>query len=341
MKVQVIRSLKEDTKNKSGIGYYADFLEVQLIEMGFEVESIDFELNLNHGLRHMLIDNILLPIVQVVRGRKDTDIVHATAEHCAIFLPFTRARRIVTFHHVMKKNETGRSWEFIWRMSVIISKIFADEFIAISPLTKEDMIKSLNIPEEKITVAMYPPKSEMFREDIPKEDIVTFVGTLVERKNPKAALSVIKEMLERPEFSGFRLIICGTGPCRNQIDDWVSKMNLSGSVEIIKNLSVEELRSLYSRSRFLLNTSSFEGLGLTTLEAQMCGTPVLYFENAEMPPEVMVAAIPCHDVIDMVDKASELLVDKERMAETIEFGIKYSTGFGKDYGEKLKEIYKK
>ncbi|NCA74614.1 MAG: hypothetical protein EOM93_07225, partial [Gammaproteobacteria bacterium] len=75
MKVQIIRPLKEDTKKMSGIGYYADFLEAQLEEMGCEVESIDFELNLDHGIKHMLIDNILCPILMAIRGRKDTDIV--------------------------------------------------------------------------------------------------------------------------------------------------------------------------------------------------------------------------------------------------------------------------
>lgn len=189
MKVQVIRPLREDTNNKSGIGYYADFLETQLTENGCKVEPIDFELNTDHGFKNLLVNNILSPIAQAIRGRKDTDVAHAAAEHCAIFLPFTKARRIVTFHHVVKKNESNtRSWGFIWQTSVMISKIFADEFIAISPLTKEDMIKTLNIPAEKITVAMYPPKSEMFREDVPKEDIVSFVGSFIERKNPCAAL---------------------------------------------------------------------------------------------------------------------------------------------------------
>lgn len=148
-------------------------------------------------------------------------------------------------------------------------------------------------------------------------------------------------MLGRPEFSGYRLVMCGNGPCRKEIEEKISAMGLDEKVDISSNLSVEELRKLYSRSRFLLNTSSFEGLGITTLEAQMCGTPVLYFESAVMPPEVMAAAIPCRDVTDMADKASELIADEEHMANVIESGIKYSTEFGKDYGEKLKEIYDK
>ncbi len=135
--------------------------------------------------------------------------------------------------------------------------------------------------------------------------------------------------------------MCGNGPRREEAERMISEMGLSGDVDMIRNLSVGELRKLYGRSRFLLNTSGFEGLGITTLEAQMCGTPVLYFESAVMPSEVMVAAIPCRDEIDMVDKASELLADGERMAKVIEFGIEYSTRFGKDYSEKLKKIYLK
>lgn len=336
MKVQVIRALKEDMNNKSGIGYYADFLEAQIDEMGCEAESIALEIDLKHGFINLLVNNIAVPIIKAIKGRKNTDIVHVVAEFRSMFLPFTKAKNVVTFHHVIKDKESNsRSWNLLWKISVMISKIYADEFIAISPMTKKDMIEKLNIPAEKITVLMHPPKSEMFKEDVLKEDIVIFVGVLTDRKNPKAALLVLKEMLKKPEFKGFRLIMCGTGPLRDQIDELISEMDLSESVEIINNLSVGELRNLYCRSRFLLNTSNFEGLGITTLEAQMCGTPVLYFEDAEIPPEVMVAAIPCRDVTDMADKASELIADEEYMANVIESGIRYSTEFGKDYGEKL------
>lgn len=342
MKVQLIRTLKNVDNEKTGIGYYSDFLQTELKEMGHDVESISsyFD-NMGQGFRGLIVDNSIKPIIAIIKGRKNTDIVHAISELHALFLPFTKAKRVLTFHHVIKKDEVSKLWGLLWRLSVLIAKSFVDEFIAISPLTKKDMVEKLNIPEEKITVAMHPPKSNMFKEDIPKENTVLFVGILIKRKNPEAGLLVFKEMLERPIFQDFKLIMCGAGSCREELDEVILEMNLSDSVKIVSDLSVEELRNLYNVSRFLLNTSNFEGLGITTLEAQMCGTPVLYFEDADLPPEVMVEAIPCVDVSDMVKKAAELLEDSNRMAEVIDRGVEFSNGFGKDYKEKIAEVYNK
>lgn len=341
LKIQIIRSVREDPCNQSGIGYYFDYLEDNLREK-VDVDAISFDLDRNQGIRQVVINNIISPIVKIIKGRKDTDVVHAGAEHCALFFPFARAKRVVTFHHVTNKEDMNTTaWNLVWHISVMISKMFADEFVAISQQTKDEMVEKLKIPAEKITVAMHPPKSEMFLDNVQKEDIVIFVGLLIERKNPKAALHVFKKMIERAEFSGYKLIICGAGPLREEIEDLILEMNLVGKVEIVSNLSVDEMRRLYCKSRFLLNTSKFEGLGITTLEAQMCGTPVLYFEEAKMPPEVMVAAIQCADVEDMVKKAIVLHSDCSRMAEVIDFGIEYSTGFGKDYIEKMMAIYSK
>lgn len=226
-------------------------------------------------------------------------------------------------------------------MALFFSKIFVDEFIAVSPQTKNEMVEKLNIPEDKITVITHPPKTDMFVEDVSKEKIVLFVSTLIQRKNPEAALLVFEKMLEKHTFQDYRLVICGTGPRKEVIDEMVLEMGLDDSVDMVDSLSVEELRTLYNKSRFLLNTSGFEGLGLTTLEAQRCGTPVLYFKDAELPPEVMVAAISCADVQDMAEKASELLEDDALMTEVIERGIEFSNGFGRDHKEKLLEVYNK
>lgn len=342
MKVQIIRSLKEDSKNKSGIGYYADFIEEQMESKDYDVSSICFDFGPGYTLKQIIIDNLVRPIIEIIRGRKDTDVVHAATEHCAFFLPFSKARKIVTFHHVMKRSESNtRLWNAMWRISVLISKIYADEFIAISSLTKEEMMKAFKIPDEKITVAMYPPKFEMCLKNTTKIDAVTFVGSFAGRKNPSKAVRVFKRMLDIPEFEGYRLIMCGIGPELKTIKNLVMELGLGDSVDFINNLSVEELRSHYGRCRFLLNTSSLEGLGLTTLEAQICGTPVLYLEDAKIPPEVMVAAISCYDVDDMVMKALQLIKDEELMGRTIEEGMTYASNFGNGCAEILETIYKR
>lgn len=339
-KIQIIRSAIESVETKSGIGYYADYIESQLKESNQSVDVVTLDIDSKYGFRN--ISNLFKSVLQIIKGRGEYDVIHASAEHCSILLPFSKSKRIVTFHHVMKKGEADtESWYLFWKISVFISKFFTDEYIAVSPQTKDEMITELGIHAEKITVAMHPPKSNMYVENEQKENMVLFVGMFMERKNPKGSVLVFKEMLNMPEFQGYKFIMCGEGPQKKDIEKMIYDMDLEDNVDIVSNIPVDDLRGLYNRSRFLLNTSNFEGLGITTLEAQLCGTPVLYFKDANLPPEVMVAAVPCNNIEDMARKASELLADVNKMNEVINFGIEFSKDFGKDYEKNLLSVYNK
>ena len=339
-KIQIIRSVKEDSNNKSGIGYYADLVESELIKSGHEVYPIPLVMDSRYGIDNII--GLVKSALKVIRGRGKMDIVHVSAEHCAFLLPFAKSKKIVTFHHVVKNGETDTGlWYILWRISASISKIFTDEYIAISERTKKSMIENLKIPAEKITVAMHPPKSEMYKESVTKENLILFIGMLMERKNPKGAVSVFKSILDKSGISGYKLIMCGDGILKEELLRMISEMDLEESVEIVNNISVDELRRYYNRAKILLNTSNYEGLGITTLEAQLCGTPVLYFEDADIPPEVMEAAVSCKDISDMADKAIRLLEDEPYKSEVIKNGITHSTEFGKNYIDQLSEVYNK
>ncbi len=337
-KIQIIRSAIESVKNKSGIGYYADYLESQLKESNHSVELVVLDIDSSYGYRNIF--NIIKPILKIIKGRGEYDITHFSAEHCSLLIPFSKSKRVVTFHHVVKDDEieTGY-WKIIWNLSVLMSKIFADRFIAISPQTKKDMVDLLGIKKDRITVVMHPPNSDMYVTGVPKEDIFLFVGTLMGRKNPLAAISVFETIVKIPEYKDFKLVMCGNGHMRGEIISHIEEKGLTDSIILTSNLSVTELRNLYNISRVLLNTSNFEGLGLTILESQLCGTPVLFFEDAEIPPEVTVAAVPCTSEEDMAKKTIELLENDKLMTSISKKGTIFAKEFGKDYKEKLKEIY--
>jgi glycosyltransferase involved in cell wall biosynthesis len=341
MKVQLIRSAAEKEDNQSGIGYYADYIEALLRDSNIEYETIHFEVNRTKGMKSLFLDNMVYPFLRVCRASKKVDIVHATAEHCSVFFPFTRSRKVLTFHHVVKPTETHRTWDLIWHFSVFIAKHFADEFIAISNQTKEDMIKSLKIQSEKITVITHPPKLSMYKSDVVKEDLVLFIGTLCERKRPGLAIDVFRHMLENDELKNYRMIICGDGPIRQDVEEYIRKYGLEESVDMISNISEEEICHLYNRSKILLNTSSLEGLGITTLESQKCGTPVLYFRDADMPQEIMVAAVPCDNAEDMANQALRILTNEKETERLARAGIDYAESFGEDYFKEMEKVYRK
>lgn len=341
MRVQLIRSAAENKDDQSGIGYYADYIESLLKDSNIEYETIHFEVSRTNGIRSLLLDNVVFPLLRVYKASKKVDIVHATAEHCSVFFPFTRSKKVLTFHHVVKPGETHKTWDLIWHFSVFLSKNFTDKFIAISDQTREDMIRLLKIPDEKITVITHPPKLSMHKSNIKKEDLVLFVGTLCERKRPSLAIDAFYHMLENDELKDYRMVICGDGPIRLDVEKHIRKCGLEGSIDMISNISENEICDLYNRSKILLNTSSLEGLGITTLESQKCGTPVLYFKDANIPQEIMVAAVPCDNAEDMADQALRILTDEEEMEGLSRAGMDYAESFGRDYFEKMENVYKK
>lgn len=278
LKIQIIRTVIEDSNGKSGVGYYADYLESELIKSGHDVDTVVLNPDFKYGFRNII--DLIKSAARVIRGRKEFDIVHASAEHCALLFPLTKAKRVVTFHHVMRSGEADtRLWYLFWKLSFFVSKKYTDEYIAVSLQTKDNMIEALKIPENKITVAMHPPKFEMYKELILKENLILFVGMLMDRKNPEDSIHVFKKLLDTPGLQDYRFVMCGNGPKKDNLLRLISEMNLNDYVKITDSISVEELRIYYNKAKLLLNTSNYEGLGITTLESQLCWHPRSVFQK--------------------------------------------------------------
>lgn len=59
-----------------------------------------------------------------------------------------------------------------------------------------------------------------------------------------------------------------------------------GITGIKRTSSIEELVRLYSENDVYVNTSNEETLGMTTIEAQLCGTPVIVYSTTAIPESV-------------------------------------------------------
>lgn len=92
MRIQLIRTSRKAAE--TGIGHYSDLLETELKEMEYDVESIAPDFDTGQGFKGLIVDNIICPIITIIRGRRHANIVHATAEPYALFLPFAKAKRI-------------------------------------------------------------------------------------------------------------------------------------------------------------------------------------------------------------------------------------------------------
>jgi len=89
----------------------------------------------------------------------------------------------------------------------------------------------------------------------------------------------MKEVLKKHKNA--RLKIVGSGPLENKLKNMIIKLELQNEVEIIKNVSDEELLRLYNSSDLFVLPSitdsqgNTEGLGVVLLEAMASGLPVI------------------------------------------------------------------
>jgi glycosyltransferase involved in cell wall biosynthesis len=340
LNVQLIRNRPEDDKSKTGIGVYADNLERILRDSGLEVEVVPFEPEFEKGLMNVINEGMIEPFRRVVYGRKRTDIVHVAFEHCSILMPFTRSKRVVTMHHIVSKDEkNSRKWFITWRLAAWISIAFSDKIIAMSSQTKKEILQRYSISPDKVEVIVSIPEDLIVMSDVPKEHMFGCMGTLSERKNFSAAINVFKAVSEDSRFSDYRLVICGKGPLKGRLSDEAEALGIGDRVSFIQDISKEDMIRFYNRCSLVLNTSLHEGLGLATIEAQMCGTPVLYFKDADIPEESTKAAVPCSSESDMAEKAKVILCDKDLMKKLTDDGLDYVAVLGKGFKERTLEVY--
>jgi len=105
--------------------------------------------------------------------------------------------------------------------------------------------------------------------DLASRDIdFLFAGSFYEVKGIDILIEVIKRI---PASEGVKFGFIGSGDYEPQIKELMQTHH----VELYKNLKQDEMREVYSRSKFMILPSRYEGFGLVLVEAMYCGTPVL------------------------------------------------------------------
>ncbi|OGD88786.1 hypothetical protein A3D81_01365 [Candidatus Curtissbacteria bacterium RIFCSPHIGHO2_02_FULL_40_17] len=159
-----------------------------------------------------------------------------------------------------------------------------DIVIADSQSTKEDLVKFLEIPQEKIRVIYLAPSSKFSPKDDDKvketlekykikKPYILSVATQEPRKNIQKLLDVFSEIGKLR--TGVSLVLCGNY-------GWGPGLHYEENVIFTDYVSEEDLISLYSGCRVFVYPSLYEGFGLPILEAMACGAPVITSNNSSM-----------------------------------------------------------
>ena len=97
---------------------------------------------------------------------------------------------------------------------------------------------------------------------VQREDFFLYAGRQVAYKRPDLAV-------EAAELAGVRLVVAGAGPEGKRLHSLAGK-----NVEFVESPSRDHLRDLYRKARALV-LPGIEDFGITLVEAQACGAPVI------------------------------------------------------------------
>ena len=102
---------------------------------------------------------------------------------------------------------------------------------------------------------------------------MAYFGRLKKYKSVDHLLYAFKSI--RQKMNEAELLIIGEGDDRQRLEQLVRRLEIQDAVRFTGFVSEAEKVALLQQAWFLVNTSSKEGWGLTVIESNACGTPVI------------------------------------------------------------------
>ncbi|MFA5088720.1 MAG: glycosyltransferase family 4 protein [Candidatus Omnitrophota bacterium] len=279
--------------NPGGITSYLGLLTKGLVQEGHQVFLASgggllaehFE---NLGGRHIRLDIqtkselhpkiyfALPPLIRLIR-REDIGIIHSQTRITQVMGQMLRLLThrpcVSTCHGFFKP-----------RLSRRLAPCWGDKVIAISPAVQEHLGNDFQVSREKIVLiphgldsAQYPRIDESMRKEKKKDFglehhlVVGIIARLSDVKGHDILIRAMKQVLK--EIPQARLVIVGEGRQSGELKGLVRSLGMENDVLFYPTVNkTAEILPLFD---VFVMPSLQEGLGLSVMEAQACGLPVV------------------------------------------------------------------
>ncbi len=209
----------------------------------------------------------------------------------------------------------------------------ATSVFAVSSFTR-DILLQQNTPEEKINVILNGVDNEKFRpmgkpvdlvgkHDIYDKKIILTVARLDRYKGQDMIIKALPEVLKiHPDIV---YLIVGKGPQNNELKKLVRDSGLDSSVRFAGFVPDEKLPEYYNLCDVFIMVprqvrGDYEGFGLTYLEANACGKPVIGSRTGGVPEAIIegkTGFIVDPDSVEEISSALITMLSEKQLADNI------------------------
>lgn len=213
--------------------------------------------------------------------------------------------------------------------------------ITCSEASKRDIVETMGIAPEKITVIYWGVKHDIFYPQNDKLAVKESINTKfklsapyflsvscnAERKRTDVLVRSYLALSRQQQLQHDLVLVWGNPP--QSLMDEIQQSGFSRRIHFLKNISDADLSLLYNGAKALFFPSSYEGFGLPILEAMACGTPVVTSNNSSLGEIASDAAIYLSEPVfeSLIDAMERLEKDMIEVDSLIKKGLNRASDF--------------
>lgn len=221
----------------------------------------------------------------------------------------------------------------VWAHESLIPLVYRrTPFLAISESTRSDLAargidrRRISVVPCGLTQADYavttPPEAR-------RDPVICFLGRLRRYKGAQFAIRALPRVLESiPEAT---LVVAGGGPYRPELESLARSLGVEGRIEFLGAVSQRDKVAALNLAQVAVNPSPKEGWGLTVIEANACGLPVVASRSPGLIESVRdgeTGILVTHgDVPALADALVRLLRDRGLRLRMAAAGIAWARTF--------------
>jgi glycosyltransferase involved in cell wall biosynthesis len=156
----------------------------------------------------------------------------------------------------------------------------------------------------------------VLRNEYSKEGpLLLTVSRLVERKNITDLFDAMQYIIET--YPTAHLVVVGKGPERETLRSEINRSGLTENITLTGRISEDRLEKLFATADLYLSTATYEGFGLSILEALASGTPTVVYDaegTRDFLSGLDCAAVIDHDSTTLARTTIQFLENKEELA---------------------------
>ena len=265
---------------------------------------------------------ILLPIRFITKFAKDCNVLIDNSDVGIPWLSplYSRLPRITLIHQLVRElfyDELPRPFSDVgFTLEPLMYRLYCKSKIVAASQSTARELTQCGIPWRNIDVIEpgcadpdIPPTSLAGRSDA----TIGCVSRLVKYKGLHLAFRALSKVIT--EFPDVKLLIAGSGPYQPELSKIAESLGISKNIQFLGRISEQSKFKLYGQSRLAIHPSFREGFGISVIEANSMGTPVVGWNVPGSRDSIVDGTTgllaPFPDEAAFADRITKLLTDDE------------------------------